>query len=224
VHNFYSSTENVLAEYDGEVPESVFQMMHEVGLAFSANTWVYQEKAKGQRVDYLNKITHVGSLYMGWGFNWSDSVNPSDPVYYVEINDPRYPYFKMYKPAQAIGIPSDEVLRRHPVFDSGESNSSPEWIKELFGANGSVIAADEVKNMQLLAEAIPAMSWAVGSHEVGVFGGRNHDMAIEYADQQYWPNGKNSNGVIKWWHNDMREVAYSYQIKLFKEIKSIVEE
>ena len=205
-----------------------------------AFTWVFQEKAKGFRENYLFGYTHAGSTYMGWGMNIKDPFLSGDPVYWKWVNTPDY-IGRQIRTQAEIGSVADSILRRHPVFEPGwglvqnqeqqenpVSNQSPvegapSWIFDLYGAtSGDALAADPTNRSQLLAEGIPALTWAVGSHAIDRFGNRNFNMPMQFADSQNWPRGNyGGTGVPDWRHSDFREVAYVYQYKLFDEFVNI---
>jgi hypothetical protein len=101
----------------------------------------------------------------------------------------------------------------------------PTWIDQLYDTTanttgGSAVAAVALNQDQLLAEAIPALTWPVGTHPARIFGNtRNIDLP-SLVDQSNWPRNF-INGVREWRHSDMREVAYIYQYAVFDEIITI---
>jgi hypothetical protein len=239
IYNFYSSTENVLSEYTGEVPVSVFTTPLATTFGGGAYTWVFQEKAKGFRENYLFGLTHAGSTYMGWGMNIKDPLLSSDPLYWKLVGDMEQLERHIKSPGE-IGTVSDAVLKRHPVFEPGwgvvgglqqespVSNISavegaPSWIFDLYGAtSGNALAADPQNRAQLLAEGIPALTWAVGSHTTDAFEERNFNLAAQFADQTHWPRGQKENTSLPdWRHSDVREAAYLFQYGLFDRLVTI---
>ena len=129
VYNFYSSTEDALAEYDGEVPTTSLGALGVVILndaSIYSYVWAYQEKTKGNRQDYYLPFLgsfHAGSRYGGWGFNLKDPLLPDDPVYYDFISFPDV-YRTNKTPAEVIsllnfGTINNDVLQRHPFFEPG---------------------------------------------------------------------------------------------------------
>jgi hypothetical protein len=65
----------------------------------------------------------------------------------------------------------------------------------------------------LLAEMIPALSFAAGSNRVESFGDEgNFDMPGLYADG--WPPERGGN--TKWFHSDVKIVAYIYVHRLYE--------
>jgi hypothetical protein len=231
VYHFYSSTEDVLAEYTGEIPTSI------VGLPdlHGSFGWVYQEKGKGNRQYYLAHTTHLGSLYGGWGFNLTDPVDPTvDPIYYwLDGAGGRHPLDPSQIPDAS--TPAGQALfQRLPLFDPGYGQNSgalhgydpsvlrgPNWLPALFdNTTGSATAAIPAQQTQLLAEAIPALTWCMGSHAVGRFEDRNFNLP-SLVDQANWPRGKPNGVTPEWRHSDMREIAYLYQYRVFDQIVAL---
>jgi hypothetical protein len=248
IHSFYSPTEDALGSYDGEVPSTSLGAAAVVvmnGAAFTAYVWVYQEKAKGNRQDYYLPFLgsfHAGSTYAGWSMNIKDPVLSGDPTHWKWVNSPDY-VGRMIKTSAEIGNVSDSVLRRHPVFEPGWGvvrnqeqqeipvsnvspvSNAPGWIYDLYGAtSGSSLVGGttSANRAQLLAEAIPAQSWAVGSHQLNTSTlpiTKQHNMPVEYAETG-WPR-PTVNGVREWRHSDMREVAYLYQSRFWDALVSV---
>ena len=93
-------------------------------------------------------------------------------------------------------------------------------------ATRSAIAADPVKRVQLLGEAIPALSTPTGQKELQSLqlSERNYDMPKLYINQGHWPRNVDlDNGSLlrKWFHSDIRDVAYLYCFGVFDKITQI---
>ena len=249
IHSFYSSTEDALGAYDGEVPTTSLGAAAVVvtnGASFSAYVWVYQEKAKGNRQDYFLPFLgsfHAGSTYGGWGFNLTDPLLNGDPVWYVLAADPITDAIgRRRKTPAEIGSLTQTTLDgigRSPLFKTGwgrwdashpeqtlvDTNyfSGPSFVYDLFrDSSGSAVAADATKRAQLLAEAIPAQSLPVGANQVNsstILLSKQHNLPVEFTDPG-WPRPI-QNGVREWRHSDMREVAYLYQSRFWDELVSI---
>ena len=242
VYNFYSSTEDVLAEFEGEVPSwypGIIADWASSGKGFGgAFGWVWQEKGKGDRHDYTGY--HVGSYYGGWGMNLKDPLLSGDLPYWKWFSSPLPTSIgRIMKTSAEIGNVSDSVLRRHPVFEPGWGvvrnqeqqenpvseiapvDGAPSWILNLYGAStGNTTAAVALNRDQLLAEAIPALTWCLGSHtSTQLPSARNFDLP-SLVDQTNWPR-RYINSVREWRHSDMREVAYIYQCQLFDKIVTL---
>jgi hypothetical protein len=239
VYNFYSSTEDVLAEYQGELPTSIIGVLSADG-PIGAFGWVYQEKGKGNRQNYLSvgvaEVTHLGSYYGGWGFNLNDPLTANLPKWYIpDIERQR----RVVKTPDQIGLVSTAILsgsRFNPLFKTGWGrydgaqperelidtnptfNDGPTWILDLYGTtSGNIVAANSGNRAQLLAEAIPSLTWCMGSREVTRFEDRNFNIP-SLVNQINWPRGKPDGTTPEWRHSDMREVAYLYQYDFFDKI------
>ena len=248
VYNFYSSTEDALGEYDGEVPTTSLGALGVVILndaSLYSYVWVYQEKSKGNRQDYYLPIPgsfHAGSRYGGWGFNVFDGYLTNYPIWYVPVIDGRLPK----TPAQ-IGTVTQDLLdgsRYNPLFISGWGNyyfddpaeidvdtdtshfTGPAWIMGLYTTSGGdTIAADPAKRAQLLAEAIPALSLPVGAHKCSLIqDSKQFNMPAQFADKTLWPSARGtdpSSDLPNWHHSDMDQVAYPYLYKFYNKLVSI---
>ena len=246
VYNFYSSTEDCLGEYDGNLPINAVDAYKTSGGNVEAYVWAYQEKAKGNRQNYYviwpgPGHFHVGSTYGGWGFNIYDGYLSSYPIWYVPVMGGR-----LQKTSAQIGTVTQDLLdgsRYNPLFLSGWGDyyfddpaaidvdadaskfTGPSWILGLYDpVGGNTIVSDPVKRAQLLAEAIPALSKPVGANPCGnnALSGKQYDMASQFADSAHWDgiHGK-TGGTPNWWHSDMDQVAYPLIYKLYNTLVSI---
>lgn len=150
-------------------------------LPLSANeVWNNQERMKGRFV--TGQI--LSSNYGGWEFN---------PYY--DLNS-----FYHMDPALANGI-SNINLKVRPFFNPGPA--------ELYGQNGSAYASPGQHRNTLLAEMVPALSFAAGSNNLESFGdGGNFDMMKM---KNGWPRSNPD-----WQHSDVKIVAYIYLHKLYE--------
>jgi alpha-tubulin suppressor-like RCC1 family protein len=156
-------------------------------LPLSANeVWNKQERMKGRML--TGQI--LSSNYGGWAFS------PTWDITEAWGNRQRIP-------SETAEIPNDE-LKSNPFFKSGPA--------DLYGASGSDYASPQQHRNTLLAEMIPALSFATGSNPLSLFappGGenRNHNM-MEY--KTIWPRTNPD-----WQHSDIEVVAYSYVYRLY---------
>ena len=91
----------------------------------------------------------------------------------------------------------------------------------LTGANGNSVASNPAVKNQTLAEAIPALSFAVGRNFEGVFGAankNNFDMSTQMEDG--WPASRTNDHALlnNWLHGDAKDVAYPFAHKLWQQI------
>ena len=152
----------------------------------SANeVWNNQERLKGYAACSNYILT---SNYGGWKLS----------SHYQNVND------TMWTPIQANQISNDQ-LKSFPFFKSDEPT-------ELFAQSGSAYAADNARRNTLLAEMVPALSFAAGSNSLSIAGStRNFDMNLLFKNG--WPTSRGDN--TSWHHSDTREVAYTYIHALF---------
>ena len=155
--------------------------------------WYYQEFIKGEvQGDLLPYLACHG----GWGFN--SSYNQDDGG---------------FMPASVANAEvTPDMIRTNSFF-------RPFYDSRLYATNpaGSILASDPVVRAKLLAEAIPALSFATGSNSISNrFGfGANLDMNGDFKTKgMNWPR-PNKN----WEHSDYRVVAYSYNYGLYDDIK-----
>ena len=73
---------------------------------------------------------------------------------------------------------------------------------------------------RILADGIPAQTFAAGANAVGVFGDAGN---YNYQGADNTPNGwpRKNGDVAVWEHSDIRNVAYYYVHVLFEKIKNL---
>ena len=242
VQNFYSSTEEVLAAFPGTPGQAAWENVKDyfTGQGTGSYVWVVQEKTKGNLWSLLD-VVNAGSTYGGWGFNTTDPLSASDPVYYdLYPNTSGVPTRQV---KSQLAVPASAVLRRTPVFDPGWGNPQaggtrlvdtsilrgPGWIRQLYDTTtdtttGSTTAAAFEHRSRLLAEAIPALSLPMGANRTTAIEDQNHNEPAEFVDVAHWPSARGSDastGTPIWHHSDMREVAYIYLYKFYDKLVSI---
>ncbi len=244
VYNFYSSTEDCLAEYDGSPTSALIKDAFNwaTGGDYTSYVWVLQEKTKGDKIDILG-YAHAGSDYGGWGFNTYDGYLTSYPIWY-EVIQPCNCNRRAMTPAE-IGTVTQDMLdgsRFNPLFNNGwgafnKANASeiyvnndttyftgPSWIAGLYTTSGgNTIASDPAKHAQLLAEAIPALSLPVGAHFCSqISSAKQFDMPSQFVDATHWPRSVDpTSGTPDWHHSDMDQIAYPYLYKFYNKLVSI---
>ncbi|NOT96086.1 MAG: alpha/beta hydrolase, partial [Nitrospira sp.] len=198
-------------------------------------TWIYQEQLKGRTT--TGKV--LGSNYGGWGFN--NFILKKTPA--PNGNGPRIAPLDM-TPENAIAAEPyllDTDLQAEPFFRPGGYwtrvgtwNYDPVvkknfWIngplRQLYGqSTGSAFASTHRDT--LLARMIPAMSPAAGRIPVPRLTAdageeRNFDMngtairpSKDIEGNPRWPETRGRD--FRWWHTDLREVAYPYVRGLYQ--------
>lgn len=233
-----------MGRFDGTVDQSIIENLRAPG----AFAWVIQEKAKGDKLRLLFNQIKAGSDYAGWGFNLTDPLIETDPVFYKlqQLTGGGYTiYERVPKLAAEIGPVTTALLdsvKRASLFDTGwgvdnsgtidgigrnvntTARNGPPWIMDLFDPSaGDAIADDPVKHTQLLNEAIPALSLALGANRSERLPlTLNRNMPDVFADSAGWPRPIDGvTGLPRWHHSDIREVAYLYLRGFYDELSSI---
>jgi hypothetical protein len=177
----------------------------------------------------------IGSDYGGWGLNFMDGYLPQYPIWYVGS-----PNGRRVKTPTEIGTVTADLLNGsqfNPLFDSGwgayQANNpdqvfvttdiqyftGPSWILGLYQAeSGNAVAADPAKNIQLLADAFPALTLPVGANMVAALNPpneiRNFDMQADF--ENAWPSSRSP--AYEWHHSDFDYVAYPFTYQLFSKM------
>ncbi|MBU0678479.1 MAG: alpha/beta fold hydrolase, partial [Verrucomicrobia bacterium] len=92
--------------------------------------------------------------------------------------------------------------------------------EDLYGTNGSTIAQQPAMYGQLLADGIPAISYAAGRNSISsAAGSGNADMN---SMENGWPTVRTSNPDYgsRWLHSDIKNIAYPYVQEVFNDIAS----
>ncbi|HDR16975.1 MAG TPA: alpha/beta hydrolase, partial [Desulfobacteraceae bacterium] len=201
VINFYSETDNVLHDFDREGTSSP-----PVGYVQYARSypWCIAQLTKGRSQVGDFEILGV-SVAMGWGFN--GRIYPDGWAH-----DPMI----IYTAGQMDDVIAQgtDILKPVPFF-------SPAGMEDLFeeGEAGSGFA--EENHARIMAYGIPARDYAVGANYTFPGEEQNENM-IKYVlkdanDKLIWPSNRLKGG-LKWWHSDIRDVAYVYNYTLFDAI------
>jgi hypothetical protein len=203
VFNFYSSGEEVLRTHTASTPDfltfSASQVINAVwnGNPLSTFVWALQEKEKGRMLFNI-----LGSDHGGWRF----STN--------------YDSFGVHMSPANAALLSDSQLRTNP-FVEFRGFLDPSFDAALLGGSGSGYA--QTNRNRILADAIPALTPAVGANAVPKLSPpqnsveRNFNMPDLFKNG--WPLSRPSSGpeAGNWYHSDFREVAYTYVYRLFDE-------
>ncbi|HWD91716.1 MAG TPA: LamG domain-containing protein [Verrucomicrobiae bacterium] len=204
VYNFYSSGEEVLREWNLDPPTNLLSDAEQIVTDYvldespvASFLWVWQEKSKGRAAS----DGLLSSTHGGWKFNSN----------YVSLT-----------PAQAALLP-DSQLRTNAFFDFGSSSFTGDLA--LQGNLGNLYAY--TYRNRILSDAIPAVSWAIGSHPVTALDlpnePHNFDMQTSYENQ--WPEGRgvphyptSTTAAGEWHHSDYREIAFTFTYQLYNKL------
>ncbi len=260
VFNYYSSTEDVLGNWDGDTMVGEIVDLEVLKLQFelrsSRFSWVKQEKFKGRYSELpvipgLNltdrNLSGGGSPYMGWGLPRSGEYTVEGPC--IGKDGAIIPNCKIPKSASDMELVPDSQLKSNPFFELedgtpsiaeilGDEIEASQFLKSkvsdtsLASYYDDNVKANEIITVRdwLLAEAIPATSFAMGSNEnpildlYDIFGvDRNFDMsATMKTDEKKWPREKEIKpGNREWRHSDYRDMPYQHVYRLYHEFKKI---
>jgi hypothetical protein len=201
--NFYSATENVLANHTTTTPSVGGVLWSEIVTYFFSDNasselgrfaWAYQEKLKG-----LSPLKIIGSSYGGWEFNRIDWGVPKEIA--PTQNRERYP-------SETGPVLADVgELKTKPFFYRGVSEAD-----EVFGSGGSAYA--QTNRNRLLAEMVPTLSNAAGANEIPNMGAENN-FNMPSVFKNGWPDGRDNGD---WLHSDLKTVAYPFIYPLYDKI------
>jgi hypothetical protein len=206
-YNFYSTGEEVLATYAGELPDIHFPDFWNSELG--RNSWVLQEKRKGRNLP-------LGSTnVMGWGFNQNNYQT-------TEILDDGLTDTHIWPPAIANSQIRNEQLLSVPFFLMRSAGQLGNRIFE------STVGAAEVNGVrdELLSLALPSLSLVTGGWKGGdvvINGFIKEDRKIDMNDplkRNGWPYVRENDGDLDWKHSDIKDVAYSFTYRIFDIIKN----
>lgn len=193
----------------GRVTTSDFYALYGAGLlvgplGLSLDAFLLRAGVRGGNV--------VGSKYAGWGFNsfW-DTSGSSRIVNLQGVSIVIYQSGGRRPPTSAAAI-TDAELRANSFF-------LPFLDNDMFQPLGNWLASDSVTQTRLLAEAIPARTFAVGANRFDDkrFGaGRQFNMDSEFKDG--WPLARTAHQqqLARWLHSDVRDIPYLYNGRVFK--------
>lgn len=108
---------------------------------------------------------------------------------------------------------TDVDLKKHPVFRPFDES----WLYTTNCISATAISAP--MRARILADGIPAMSFAAGANETA-------GVAENYNYQSLTPNGwpserrevRNFRRIDVWLHSDIKNVAFHYVYKFFEKI------
>ncbi|HEY5745852.1 MAG TPA: hypothetical protein VIU12_07235, partial [Chryseolinea sp.] len=181
--NFYSTGEDVLRNNpDGQIPP--------IDTDQGVLVWSKQEMEKG---GVLIEIVTADS-HGGWGFNTDWDIEKYDRGTGTPVKSRR-------TPNEANEL-TEGQLRASSFFKP----FSQEAI--YHETQGNAVANDDGIRTKLLAEALPALSFATGANALSPFGTvRNVNMAPLKTD---WPKQRIEQQDENWRHSDFREVAFYF--------------
>ena len=212
MHNYYSEEEDVVANVDDAKTASILAAFMRQGFDFATGAWKLQELVKG-----VSWSSSLAAAFMergqgGWDFNktWFVRENPPGPA--GQTGGIR---FRRRTPAEAATIPSPQLIA-HPFFSPFlEAN-----LTQAEDGAASDLAAQPKVRYDLLARAIPAMSYAVAANRLPSLEDRNYDMPTLGRVKELWPldGHEGENQLGRWLHSDLKNVALPYVHLLYAEM------
>ncbi len=179
---------------------------------FGAYPWAMQELTKG-------RLINGGMKYGGWGVNQDDGYYNSctNPV---PIGSDPPPFCGFIPPGDANAL-AENVLKTLPLFKKNPDNAFL-YSDQLVTRSMLSIAKQE----ELLANEIPALTFAAGHGGVTVFdsGGLKRNVNIQ---KKYLLDPPNAPWVrdpkyYEWKHNDLYYVAYPYLRLMYDDWVTII--
>ncbi len=198
VYNFYSSGEDVLENLsDGGVG---FGELWDIVWGRYQYVWCIQELWKGRYWDFVG-----GSSYGGWGFT-------DNHVYCDQDSEGFWWIWDSTKANQQ--VPTMD-LKAVPFFNS--ATPVPSLLQEPNNPSGSGSQFARANRARLLAEMVPALSFATGANRLTPLGDDgNFDMN---AMKNGWASARMTDwSEGRWLHGDYKTVAYVHVYKVFDKI------
>ena len=194
--NYYSSEEEVLANGNGTVPN----------LPRRSHAWSDQELWKGNKPITDVLLFSMGRDEGGWGFNRDHYV------YEQPIGPPTPATLRRRNPNETTNL-TDSVLRECPFFGHFEN-------RDIYtSTNGVIVSENPAYRAQLLADAIPAESFAVGANSVMAWGTEGEDK-----NNVDMPRHFKSNMIVSpvqnWIHSFFLKVPYMCTHEFYEDVVS----
>lgn len=223
-YNFYSSGEDVAANAPASAIEYVDAVIDLIGNG-GFGAWYIQEKTKGLsgtlfHGDGLSFAFAFPDQHGGWRIN-VDQRDPSDlepyddPTYYSELSNATLRTTPVFAPFASISPLNSHEANRYPTYDGAL------LLAPAGDVTANAQAALPTTQYKLLAEAIPALSFAVATNPVGIFGvNNNFDVNAEF--QNGWPQERLSSvSGNDWLHSDLKNIPYVYLFEYYKKFVEI---
>ncbi|MFP4353465.1 MAG: hypothetical protein ACLFTU_11600, partial [Puniceicoccaceae bacterium] len=253
-YNYYSSGEQVLRNPVDDEGEEFSDGRLAWGMLFKGGegAWVFNQRTKGT----LTAGVATNDRHGGWGFNGDDTWDPrqtgSPQAHWMVERDAAEDWWTPMFPGELddafAALDPGELADRlvetpffrpfaHTFHGPGGNAEDPDifpawgdghWLYAPVGdPAASALAADLKNHAKILAEAIPARSYAVGRNEVAEFNlieKRNFDMqdseffrGTEAGDDGEWPD-RSGPSANRWLHGDYMAPVLCYVYRLYENV------
>lgn len=193
----------------GRVTTSDFYALYAAGFAFGGlafDAFLAKAGVRGGNV--------VGSTYAGWGFNpyWDTSGS-------TRIVNVQGVSITIYESGGHLSPSAAELIT--PVTLRTNSFFLPFLNEHMYEPVGNLLASDLVIRTRLLAEAIPALTFAAGANafpdDRPLVREAQFDMNKRF-QRNGWPSERtqNSRKDKRWFHSDVRDIPHVYNGEVFK--------
>lgn len=144
----------------------------------------------------------LGSTYGGWGFNLEKYSR-------WEVSLTGGPRKVLFPPDEVNILTPLSIFRIDPLFKKRVDDA--DLFKETSGGSFAMLNRN-----RLLAEAIPALTFAAGKKQVDAFGTLYNNLDMQAKLKNGWPPERSMDQESKKWkHGDIRDVSYPYVCPLF---------
>ena len=212
-YNFYSAGDDVVRDAEaGRDSASVLFTIYNQGLDFSSFSWAAQEFVKGGTSAAILAMPPPLLTQAGWSLNY----NPPLTGYFNKEGSGETSVVWPFSPEQSAEILKSDLVAKpffSPLKESTLHNSQ-------LGKNspGSNKAAELKVKYNILARAIPALSFAAATHSIPD-AKENFDMeGTMRTDSNQWPTEGRASKIkqAKWLHSDLRDVALLHVYKIYQ--------
>jgi hypothetical protein len=202
-YNFYSEGDDVVRN-----PETDSASVLETALSgngFSSFAWAAQEFVKGgTSAARLAMDPPELTIQGGWSLHPNRRIAVSGGYRQPNVSE-----VLTYSPPSLIGSPLFWPFIGGNLHDAATGSTSA----------GSNKAAEPKVQYNLLARAIPALSFAAATHSIDGAKGNFDMQGTLRTDSNQWPSENRSDRIKsgKWLHSDMRDIAFLHVYKLYQQ-------
>lgn len=176
-------------------------------------SWSVQELTKGR----IPSIVFPESNHGGWSFNFSN-YGPSSSYCESYVDGEIVHNCNLITPPQANALFAiRNILKTKPLFDMNPAHSTIPLFSE------SVVRFSEAKKVELLANEVPALTFAAGHRGSVNFPDKNNinirQKYLKEVSGSQWPRGDDD---YEWRHSDLYNVAYPYVYRFYNDWVTLI--